>query len=164
MLSEQEKRDRQIAREIEGSSRLANGDGPLTKRERRRASKRKYEANNRERIWARRREKLALDESLRERRREASRKYKAKQRALKAMTPEQRERELHRRQQARWAKANPDCIADAQRKWREKQDPELFRKYDAKRYALHAEKIKARKLAYYYANRERIKAKRRAQS
>lgn len=85
---------------------------------------------------------------------------------LKQMTPEYRarERDMHRKQQARWAKANPDCVAEAQRKWKKKQDPELFREYDAKRYAVNAEKIKARVRARYARNKKRINAKRRAKA
>ena len=71
-------------------------------------------------------------------------------------------RESHRLQQARWAKENPDAVRDAQKKWREKQDPELFRQYSRDAYEREKEKRKARCKAYYAANREAINAKRRA--
>ncbi len=73
----------------------------------------------------------------------------------------ERQRELHRLQQARWAKANRDCIRDAQRKWKEK-NPDYHREADRDRYARDAEKIKARRRAYHAANKERVNAKRRA--
>lgn len=75
----------------------------------------------------------------------------------------ERQRELHRLQQARWAKANRDCIRDAQRKWKEK-NPDYHREADRDRYARDAEKIKARRRAYYAANKERINAAKRAKT
>jgi hypothetical protein len=72
-----------------------------------------------------------------------------------------RAREKHRRQQLRWARANPDCTAEAHRKWKAKQEPELFRQYDRDRYAADPEKKKARSRAHYAANRDAINAKRR---
>lgn len=71
-----------------------------------------------------------------------------------------RQRELHRLQQARWAKANPDCIAASMDKW-EAKNPDYFRQHDRDRYAADPEKFKAKSRAYYAANRERINARRR---
>lgn len=73
----------------------------------------------------------------------------------------ERQRELHRLQQARWAKANPDCIRDAQQKWKEK-NRDYFRQHDRDRYAMDPEKKKAQVRAYYERNKARINAKRRA--
>jgi len=84
---------------------------------------------------------------------------------LRRETPEfkARERELHRKQQQRWAKVNPGCIAEAQRKWKEK-NRDYFRQHDRDRYAADPEKKKARSRAHYTANRERINALRRAKT
>jgi hypothetical protein len=73
-----------------------------------------------------------------------------------------RQRELHRLQQARWAKANPDCIRDAFDKWKDK-NRDYFRQHDRDRYAADPEKFKAKSRAYYERNKERINAKRRAE-
>lgn len=82
---------------------------------------------------------------------------------VRQMTPEyrERERELHRKQQARWAKANPECIAEAQRKWKAN-NPEYHRQHDRDRYAADPEQKKARSRAYYAKHKKRILAKRRA--
>lgn len=80
-------------------------------------------------------------------------------------TAEHRARELrlHREQQARWAKANPDCVREYQDKWKEK-NRDYFRQHDRDRYAADTEKIKARRRAYHAANRDRINAERRAKA
>lgn len=82
---------------------------------------------------------------------------------LRQMTPKYRarQRELHRKQQARWAKANPECIAEAQRKWKEK-NRDYFRQHDRDRYAADPEAKKARSRAYYAKHKKHILAKRRA--
>lgn len=173
-LSENEKRDRKIAREIAASARLAE---KLEYRlERKRAHEKKWKANNRARINAAYRERFASDAEFRARRAERLRKWRARKRAemleaeraperakKKAWRRANAERELprHREESRRFRANNPESVKASQRKWKEKQDPALFREYNAKRYALHADKIKARRMAYYYANREKINAKRR---
>lgn len=72
-----------------------------------------------------------------------------------------RQRELHRLQQARWARENPDCIATSMDKW-EAKNPGYFRQHGRDRYAADPEKFKAKNRAYYADNRERINARRRA--
>lgn len=167
-LSEEEKRDRLIEREIAVSVRLAESirdDKPARKPIDPKDSKRRWKQANKERVAKHSRDKYWRDpESARARVRAYAARKRERKKMLAAMTPKERERFLHREQQARWAKANPDCIADAQRKWRERQDPELFRQYDRDRYALDPEKKKARSRAYYAANKVRINAKRRAPS
>lgn len=65
-----------------------------------------------------------------------------------------------REQQARWARENPETVAESQRKWRAK-NGERCREYDRARYAANPEKKRAARRAYHAANRERINAARR---
>lgn len=73
----------------------------------------------------------------------------------------ERQRALHRLQQSRWAKANPDKIARYMDKW-EAKNPDYFREHDRDRYAADPEKFKAKSRAYYQRNKDRINAARRA--
>lgn len=73
----------------------------------------------------------------------------------------ERQRELHREQQARWAKENPEKIARYMDNW-EAKNPDYFRQHDRDRYAADPEKFKAKSRAYYERNKERINAARRA--
>lgn len=187
-LSEHERRDRKIAREIAASVRLAQ-----RRKVEKPAQPCKVERSSIACSWCEstftprdrvqkfcslkcqesaRRKRRGESEAQRAKRCEYSARYRAKQpkkkpmprlsRNMSAAKRALREREIHRRQQLRWARANPDCTAEAHRKWKAKQEPDLFRQYDRDRYAMDPEKKKARSRAHYAANRDVINAKRRA--
>ena len=70
---------------------------------------------------------------------------------------------MHRNQQARWAKSNPDKVRAYVRSWAERNrgyQTEVSRD----RYAADPEYFRERSRAYYAANRERILAARREKS
>lgn len=75
----------------------------------------------------------------------------------------ERQRELHRLQQSRWAKENPDKIARYMDNW-EAKNPDYFRQHDRDRYMVDPEKFKAKSRAYYQRNKERINAAKRAKT
>ncbi len=188
-LSEHERRDRKIAREIAASLRLAaKTTEPARRRKKTKAARQSTACNwcestftPRDRVQkfcsikcqeSARRKRRSESEEQRAKRCEYSARYRAKQvkkkpmprlsRNTSAAKRAWRTREKHRRQQLRWARANPDCTAEAHRKWKAKQEPELFRQYDRDRYAADPEKKRARSRAHYAENRDAINAKRRA--